>query len=286
MVLNVKNMMKKIALCWLLLVAVNGCAIAQQVVGNNSSTDALVDMVLDKVALLNGEEAFERMRMKYRFKKADSARLKQLYMERELDKIVPYKVGLSAKQTMEYKNATDSAYSDSIYRYLIPYNKISSENLTYALKCSKRIKLDEAQYEYLMSCALSMARRLEKDPLLNVWNEEMDILKKTLTYMQLRNMLILKHKAAIQKEMDQVWAQLEEANLLSEVDSAKEYSKARMYIALRYCINDVYRHKSGERRNNLEELKRNRPLLIKMYDALDQRKKEKKEEEDYREFVW
>lgn len=286
MVLNTKSMMKKIVLCWLLLIAVNGCVVAQRVIGNNSSNDPLVDMVLDKVALLNGEEAFERMRMKYRFKKADSARLKQLFMERELDKIVPYKVGLSATQTMEYKNAADSAYSDSIYRYLIPYNKISSENLTCALKFAKRIKLDEAQYEYLMSCALKMAHRLEKDPLKNVWNEEFDVLEKSLTYKQLRDMLILKHKTAIQKEMDQVWTQLEEANLIEGVDSAKEYSPARMHIALRYCINDVYRHKSGERRNNLEELKRNRPLLIKMYDALEQRKKEKKEEEDYREFVW
>ena len=115
---------------------------------------------------------------------------------------------------------------------------------------------------------------------------EFDILEKSLTYKQLQSMLILKHKKAIQKEMDQVWTQLEEANLIDGIDSTKEYSPARMHIAMRYCINDIYRHKSGERRNNLEELKKNRPLLIKMYDALVQRKKEKKEEEDYREFVW
>lgn len=88
----------------------------------------------------------------------------------------------------------DSIYCDSIYRYLIPYNKISSENLTCALKFAKRIKLDEAQYEYLMSCALRMAHRLEKAPLTNVWNEEFDILEKSLTYKQLQSMLILKHK--------------------------------------------------------------------------------------------
>lgn len=278
--------MKKIALCCLLLIAANSYALAQRVVRNVGIAHALRDSVLDEVALWNGEEAFERMRMKYRFKKADASKLKHLYMEREKEKIQPYKAELSVKNTITYKNYVDSVYSDSIYRYLIPENKISSENLSCALKFSKRIELDEAQYEYLMSCALRMAHRLEKNPLLNLWDEEMDILRKTLTFKQLRNMLILKHKKAIQKEMDQVWSQLEAANLIDEVDSAKEYSKARMCIALKYCINDVYRHKSGERRNNLEELKRNRPLLIKMYDALVQRKKEKKEEEDYREFVW
>ena len=274
-------MIKKIALCCLLLVAVDSFALAQQVVAY-----AFRDSVLNEVALWNGEEAFERMRMKYRFKKADASKLKHLYMEREKEKILANKADFSAQNIIWYKDNIDSVYSDSIYRYLIPENKISSENLTCALKYSKRIELDEAQYEYLMFCALRMAHRLEKDPLKNLWDEEMDILRKTLTSKQMRNMLILKHKNAIQKDINKVWTELKKVNLTNEVDSAKEYSKARMYIALKYCINDVYRHKSGERRNNLEELKKKRPLLIKMYDALVQRKQEKKEEEDYKEFIW
>lgn len=274
-------MIKKIALCCLLLVAVDSFALAQQVVAY-----AFRDSVLNEVALWNGEEAFERMRMKYRFKKADASKLKHLYMEREKEKNLANKADFSAQNIIWYKDNIDSVYSDSIYRYLIPENKISSENLTCALKYSKRIELDEAQYEYLMFCALRMAHRLEKDPLKNLWDEEMDILRKTLTSKQMRNMLILKHKNAIQKDINKVWTELKKVNLTNEVDSAKEYSKARMYIALKYCINDVYRHKSGERRNNLEELKKKRPLLIKMYDALVQRKQEKKEEEDYKEFIW
>ena len=177
-------MMKKMFLSCLLLVAVNCCTLAQRVVRYVGEAFAFRDSVLDEVALWNGEEAFERMRMKYRFKKVDAGRLKHLYMEREKEKILAYKVEFSARNTVCLKDYVDSIYCDSIYRYLIPYNKISSENLTCALKFAKRIKLDEAQYEYLMSCALRIAHRLEKAPLTNVWNEEFDILEKSLTYKQ------------------------------------------------------------------------------------------------------
>ncbi len=279
-------MLKKIIVYCLLLIVVNNFAVAQRNVKFVGAAYVLRDSVLDEVAQWNGEEEFERMRMKYRFKKSDTNRLKLLYMERERKKILSNKVGLSAQQAVVYKNEVDSVYSDSIYRYLIAENKISGENLTFALKYSKRFELDEAQYEYLMSCALSMAHRIEKNPLQNLWNEEMDILDKTLTHNQLRNMLIFKHREAIQKEINQVWAQLEDANLLHEVDSATEYPKARMYIALKYFVNDIYRHKSGERRNNLEELKKKRPLLIKLYDALVQRNTDKNDEDDYRDFIW
>lgn len=79
-------MMKKMFLSCLLLVAVNCCTLAQRVVRYVGEAFAFRDSVLDEVALWNGEEAFERMRMKYRFKKVDAGRLKHLYMEREKEK--------------------------------------------------------------------------------------------------------------------------------------------------------------------------------------------------------
>ena len=76
----------------MLLVAVNCCTLAQRVVRYVGEAFAFRDSVLDEVALWNGEEAFERMRMKYRFKKVDAGRLKHLYMEREKEKVFYVKV--------------------------------------------------------------------------------------------------------------------------------------------------------------------------------------------------
>lgn len=102
----------------------------------------------------------------------------------------------------------------------------------------------------------------------------------------MRNLMILKHRESINAEMEKIWTQLENAGLTNDVDSAKEYYKARMFLVHKCYINDVFRHKSSERRANLEELKKERPLLIKMYDALLLRKKDENVSEDYHEYVW
>lgn len=244
------------------------------------------ERIMDEVARQNGEEAFALMCKKYKFPKKNYMKLKHFYMLRDQEKIMANKLELSCADRLHYKAFIDSIYCDSIYKYLIPWNQISGENISLALKYSKRLDFDEAQNDYLMFRAIDMARRLAKNPKLNVWDEEFDVLKKTLTRKQLRNLMILKHRESINAEMEKIWMQLENAGLTNDVDSAKEYYKARMFLVHKCYINDVFRHKSSERRANLEELKKERPLLIKMYEALLLRKKDENVSEDYHEYVW
>ena len=110
-----------------------------------------------------------------------------------------------------------------------------------ALYYSKSLHLDSTQYSYIMAKAIDMARRIYRDHRINVWNEEMEILKKTLNKKQLRSFFVKKNSGIVTLEFNNAWKKLKEAGLTEQLDSAKDANDAINYIFKRQMIKDLYR---------------------------------------------
>ncbi len=183
----------------------------------------------------------------------------------------------------------DSIYRDSINSVLIPAkgNRISGDNVSLALYLSPVLKLDDAQYHYIMERALAMARVLYKDPRTNVWNEEMNLLKKTLTPEQLDYFFLNKNSDILTKEIDEGWQKIVDAGLSEQIDSAIEVPRAYFYYHERHKIKDIYRNNGTPQKKNLAELEKHKPVMVKMLETIEEKeRKQKKEKTIGKEFVW
>ena len=195
----------------------------------------------------------------------------------------------SLQKRVQNKTAIEAAYDDSINTVLIPAydNHISGDNVSLALFYSTLLRLDSAQYACLMDKALDMARRIRLDHRTNVWNEEMELLKKTLDKKQLRSFFVNKNAARVTDEFDKGWARLTEAGLAEQLDSAKEASDSLNYLFSKYMIKDLYRNFGTPQKKNLAELDKNKPKMIRMLDALDKKARmEERQKTVGKEFIW
>ena len=128
-----------------------------------------------------------------------------------------------------------------------------------------------------MEKALDMARRIKKDYRVNIWNEEMDVLSKTLDKKQLNIFFRNKNAAKITDEYFKAWAKLKEANLTEQLDSAKDSNDAINYMFTRQMIKDLYRDRVSVQRRSLAELDKNTPKMIALLNGME--KKARMEEE-------
>lgn len=191
------------------------------------------------------------------------------------------------------KMEIDSLYRDSINTVLIPLsgNKISGENISYALRSSEALQLDKAQYNYMMDKAVDMARRVHKDRTLNVWNEEMDVLRKSLTSKQLTYFFVIKNLDKVSADIDNGWKKLVNAGLSAQLDSAKEFPLAFKYYQEWYKIKDMYRYYGTSQKKYIAELEKHKPAMVQMIATLDKNEREQKKNKQKtktigKEFVW
>lgn len=195
----------------------------------------------------------------------------------------------SLEKRIRNKMTIDKVYQDSINTVLIPEyrNHLSGENLCYALHCRKILDLDSTQYSYIMAKAISMARRINKDYRVNLWSDEMDILKKTLDRHQLRSFFITKNAAKVTKEFDKAWAKLVHSGLTEQLDSVKDARDALNYLFSKQMIKDLYRYNGNLQKKNLAELDKSRPKMIRMLEAIDKRERiEEKTKAISKEYIW
>lgn len=254
--------------------------------------DKHADEILGRTSYRTGEEC-ERLYQRYLVPEEKKTLIERYIRNREFHKVcLEYMFPDSLELRVRRKIRLDSHYQDSIDRVLIPEytNKISGDNVSFALHFSKQIHLDSAQYEYLLAKALDMTHRIRKNRMLNVWNEEMDLLRKTLDKKQLDQFFIIKNGVSVSREARQAWKRICDAGLESEVDSAKEMNLAISYYHERQKIKDIYRYYGTPQKKYLAELSRQMPLIVRMVDALD---KQARMEEDGKkdgtigkEFVW
>lgn len=244
-------------------------------------------------ALYLADEATMQTHLLYRVKKKDEEQLARYIREREIRKACyDFVYPDSLKRRVLSKMSIDATYADSVNTILLRANNknISGENMTLAVFWAEKLELDTAQQTHIMEKALDIARRLRRDPHLNVWNEEMESLKTTLSPRQTDKFFYIKHSQDIAKEIDTGWKRLEEAGLAAELDSAQEVLHMRMYLTQQRKIRDIWRHYGAQQRKNLAELAKEKPQMQMMLDALDKKKKieeeEKKNKTIGKEFVW
>jgi hypothetical protein len=189
------------------------------------------------------------------------------------------------------KMELDSIYRDQTNRILIPHNPgIAGENVSYALRIADQCMLSPKQGETIMTGALELARKLYSNPKYNTWDKEMTLLSHTLDKKQINTFFLLKNAVAVDKETNDAWVQLKAVGLTADMDSAKEWRKAYLYLAERHKINDLYRHHVAERRERMSELDSRKPILIRLRDGIEKKRRIEKEKTDDgtagKAFVW
>lgn len=248
--------------------------------------------VIDSLLFLRHPEEMRKIEKRYIVPPDGYAKLDHYVMNRELKYICQdflYKDSLD-KRVFD-KIVIENIYRDSINSILIPQyeNHISGDNVSMALYYSKSLHLDSTQYSYIMAKAIDMARRIYRDHRINVWNEEMEILKKTLNKKQLRSFFVKKNSGIVTLEFNNAWKKLKEAGLTEQLDSAKDANDAINYIFKRQMIKDLYRSYGTPQKKYLAELDKNKPKMMSMLEGLDKKARLKEEEKTKtvsKEFVW
>lgn len=245
------------------------------------------ESVIHELGVMNGNEAYAELAMKHKIHLDDMEKVRRLVMHCEKQKaFYTYLYRKSTKNRVHAKMRLDSIYRDSVNMILIPYNRISGENISYALRIYKAFDLDSVQLGYLKQKALDIARRLYKDPRLNTWSEEMDILRQTLDKDQIISFFQIKDCIIINKNMEDAWTKLKEAGLTEKLDSAREMSYAYRYYSEEAKINGLYRYYGTSKKKYLAELRKHMPLMVKMLDGLNKHRKVQTEKNVGKEFVW
>ena len=246
----------------------------------------LVDSMLD----FRSREEVAKIYHFFNVPEKDMTRLEFFVRNREFKYIcqdILYKDSLDRR--VKNKITIERVFQDSINTILIPtcQHHISGENLSYALHCRNMLNLDSAQYAYIMDKALSMARRIRKDYRVNLWNEEMKVLRKTLDKGQLWSFFRRKNAKKIWDEFDKAWDKLKEADLTEQLDSAKDAKEAIKYMHSRQMIKDLYRGYGTPQKKYLAELDKSKPKMMRMLDGIDKKAKvEEKRKTVGKEFVW
>lgn len=252
--------------------------------------DKYSEMILMRTSYRAAEELM-RLELTYSVPAEKRSLIKHFVDNREFHKVcIEILCDDSLKKRVQWKMNIDAAYQDSIDKVLIPVyvNKISGDNISFALYCKKGLHLDNAQYEYLLSKALDMAHKIKRNRTVNLWNEEMDALKKTLTKKQLNVFFQNKNAVKVTQEAKDAWNKICEYGLAEQVDSAKQMNLAISYFNERLKIKDLYRYYGTAQKKYLAELDRQKPLIVKMLDAIDKNKRLKEQKQDNigKEFVW
>lgn len=245
-----------------------------------SFCDALSQTIdVDRMVTIASEDAFENLKMKYRFNDAEAVDLHRLLVECESKKMdCSMNIDNPRKRVME-KSLIDGLFRDSINAILIPRNPgISGINISMALRLSERIRLTDKKRKKLMGYALDFAKRLEANPRVNFAKEEMQVLSKNLSKNQLNTVLDEKNSIQADLKAKRAWNALDKAGETVELDSVQQMIRAKMFYSIEMRYQDLYVGQDDVLRRNLDDLYGKKPKIIRMFEALaaNQQIKEKK----------
>lgn len=241
-----------------------------------------------------GYESSIEMRLTYNVPFDKMNQLTALIKKREMRKLCYNTIYAdSLLKRVMCKMEIDSLYRDTINTILIPLpnSRISGENISLALQNSKSLRLDDAQYDNMMEQAVGMARQIRKNRTLNVWNWEMEVLRKTLTPDQLTYFFVIKNLDKVSAEIDNGWKKLADAGLTEQLDSIKEFPLAFRYYQEYYKIKDLYRYYGTSQKKHIAELEKRKPAMVQLLATLDKNTREQEKNKHKtktigKEFVW
>jgi hypothetical protein len=224
---------------------------------------------LERIAHLEGEDAFEELKRVYWFDTLQAPQLYHLVLAREKRKIFSMSNNDDIKVRVTVKHDIEQIYQDSINAILIPYNpKISGKIISNALRLADKINLSIKKKDILMGYALDFAHRLREDPYAYILGDEINVLKNNLTSEQLNTIIDDKNKDQAYKKALNVWSVLKKAGETEDLDSTSQVVRAEMYYTLELRYHDLFIGHEDMMWQNLNDLYRNKPKVIKMFDAL------------------
>lgn len=241
---------------------------------------------VEAVSKENSEDAFAKLCLKYQIPNQEVLKVRKLLSNCEkLKAIASIVYRDTVEKRVNAKMKIDEMYKDSIYEILIPCNSISGENLGFALNLCKRGLCKPEQEAILMKKALDIAHKLESWPGQNVWNEEMDILKKVLTKDQLNAFFELKNLDKNNQDYNNAWKQLEDGGLAEQLNKDTDGKELLMYIEEENKLRTLYKYRDDLRQENLNELYKHQPYAIRLLSGLNA-KKNVEERKIGSEFIW
>lgn len=241
----------------------------------------------------DAKEAMIECRMRSKMTNEQAEKLQDYFTIRDIKKrCYNYIYPKDLRKRISEKMRIDLLYRDSIDMILVAAlgSKVTGDNINRILFHEKGMKLDSIQYGIIMDKALDMAHRLHDDPRIDVWDEEMKLISKTLNGKQQKLFFHLKNNTVVNRDIDTGWERLKNAGLTEQLDSAKETNLAYDYYHEMYRIKDLYRYHGTSQRKYLAELNKHKPMMVKMLDGLDKKAAVTEEEEKNgtvgKEFVW
>lgn len=240
----------------------------------------------------NGLEAYEEMSLRYNVPAKQKDGLRNLLITREVQKVLnTLNPQMSLRQKVMAKMMTDSLWQDSIDLMLMPYNRgISGDNISFALRISESLKLDNHQRSAITACAIDIAHKLRSNPRIDVCNHEMQVITSTLDEKQQDMFFSLKNAPLATKDMKKAWSKIEEAEQTEQLDSMLDCAKAYFYYLERQRIRDISHNNRTLQRKLMDELANRKPLLVKMAEGLEREEQRRKNTENMtsvgKEFIW
>lgn len=284
----------RILLCGVLIVAA-GALHAQE---TNTERDTVLKQnwpAIVSYARIAAADAREEMLLKYRMPGRKDSTIRALLLARETKKAaLRYLYPRDLWKRAGERHRIDSLYRDSLNEILIPLNRgISGDYITYALKLAHpltytALKYTDEQYRTLMDGALEMARRLYSNPRLDTGNDEIELIRKTMTPKQLDMYFAQKNARIATKLTEQAWKRLKESGLAEELDSSRHWMQGYVYYKKRQRILDLYRADKKVMDSHLRDLNNSKPQMIRLLDGLNRKASIRKEEDKKvgKDFVW
>lgn len=279
-----------LVLCWTLLRV--SCVFAQSV--SLSPEDQIVWREHHEEIVANAafpaDDSFVRIVTKYETSKRMIEPLRKYCRDKEARKyLCNYKQYDSFDGRVIEKARIDSAYQDSIDALLWELNpEITGAVVCTALQYADILRLKRNKTEALENLALMLARELRHNPCMFIARQEMDSLMKILTRSQIETVLTEKNARLVFDRAENAWTAVRTAGLSSELDSAQSMQSAIHYYNRESFIRAYYVGHSDLIANNLSDLYRNKPMLIRIYEGLWQKKRVQKKYEKKvgEEYAW
>jgi len=226
----------------------------------------------------------------YEIPPSNKSIIDNLIKNKELKKyLCNYKSYESISDRVREKSQIDSTYLDSIFTLLVPFNpQMTGKAISLSLFFSQELSLSNDIVKVLTEKAVEFARRLHKNPCASFTVEEISVLKQQLTDSQLQDLLEEKNSKEAKAKAFQAWEALAKEQLTSEMDSINDTGRAYLYYRMEMCLKDYYADNKELLDNNLADLYKHKPRIIKMCDGLWQKKQilEKYEKKVNSGFSW
>lgn len=229
------------------------------------------------------QDAFLELQQTYFLPKKDSKVIYEMILEREKRKATYDYICKIPKERFANKKRINELYQDSIDARILPNNEnLAGKNISAVLRFADKIGITTDSYNQIVNLGLSTAKNLRKNPRYNYEVEVMDSLRTFLTKEQLVKILrITNVQPAVDKGIA-VWNEVKAAGLVENSDSISCCNGAIEYFLQERIINDMFVGHDKVLKNNLSDLRKQQPLIVRINDSIKKKEEllRKKEEEN------